>query len=168
MTKQQKVSIEQIDRLRAGLLDQTPHIKDEVEAALHADQNLAAENGRWERIRQQLDATEDNDIRSKNQLRLRRRSVLSGKAGRKPRRFTLPQMALATASGIALTLSAVLWFSYQPQSTVVIKTGVDSADDIVFRSAAEADGEFDLTNNVDFYVWMEKNELLIEEPDNGT
>lgn len=169
MTDRQNVSIEQIDQLHAGLLDNTPHLKAQVEAALQQDQNLTAEYARWQQIRQQLESAEDNDVGLKNQLRLRRRSVLSGEAGKKPRRFTLPQMALATATSVALTLGVVLWFADQPHSTVVMQTIDDSTQAIVYSPPSGKTGEFDLTNNVDFYVWMERqNNLFIEVPRNGT
>ncbi len=169
MTNRQNVSIEQIDRLRAGLLDHSPNTKKRVESALREDQSLTAEYSRWEKIRQQLETAEDGDIRLKNQLRLRRRSVLSGHAVKKPRRFTLPQMALATAASVALTLSVVLWFTDNSQTAVVMQPGDDTTTGFAYKSTAKTNVDFDLTNNVDFYVWMERqNELFTEAPRNGT
>lgn len=169
MTDRENVSIEQIDQLRAGLLDNTPQLKAQVEATLHEDQNFAAEHNRWEQILQQLESAEANDIGLKNQLRLRRRSVLSGKAEKMSLRFTLPQMVLAAATSVALTLSVVLWFTDQPQTAIVMETSDDSTQTIVYRAPPDTTGEFDLTNNVDFYVWMERqNDLSMEVPRNGT
>ena len=170
MTKLKNLGIEQIDQLRAGLLDDAPQLKEETEAALVADKSLAMEHSRWEQIRQQLDKAEDSDIRLKNQLRLRRRSVLSGKAGvKKSRRFTLPQMALATVASVAVTLSAVLWLTDYSLTAVIPGAGYDSASGIVYSTTPDATGEFDLTNNIDFYTWMEhQSNLFTEVPDNGT
>lgn len=169
MNERQNLSTEFLDQLRAGLLEDDPKLKSQVEAILREDQKFAAENDRWEEIRRQLDSMEDSDIRLKNQLRLRRRSVLSGRAGRKTHRFTLPQMALATATSVAVTLSAVLWYNDFSQTTVVMEPSGDTATKIAYPTSTDETGEFDLTNNVDFYVWMEhQSDLFTQGPRNGT
>lgn len=164
MTKDQTVTVTQIDQLRAGVLDDAPELKAQVESALRQDRTLAAEYDRWNQFREQLESSKEEAIQLQNQLRLRRRAVLSGKAVTKPRRFTLPQMAVATAASVALTLALVLWINEAPQPNVVASTSSGTQKTLL----TDVDNA-NLTNNVDFYVWMERqNDLFVEVPRNGT
>ncbi|MDJ0958003.1 MAG: hypothetical protein QNI91_14135 [Arenicellales bacterium] len=171
MTKNQTVTVTQIDQLRAGLLDDSPKLKAKVESALHQDPALSAEYDRWNQVREQLESSKDDATKLQNQLRLRRRAVLSGKVTRKPRRFTLPQMALATATSVALTLGLVLWINQAPYpngaANLNASTPTKQATGVTSSNLSTVD--FDLTNNVDFYVWIERqSDLFVEVPRKGT
>ena len=171
MTKNQTVTVTQIDQLRAGLLDDSPELKAEIESALHQDPALSTEYDRWNKVREQLESSQDDATKLQNQLRLRRRAVLSGKAVKKPRRFTLPQMALATATSVALTLGLVLWLNQVPQPNVAANlsasTQTTQTNGVANTNLSTVD--FDLTNNVDFYVWIERqSDLFVEVPRKGT
>ena len=167
MTKNQTVTVTQIDQLRAGLLDSSPELKAQVESALCQDTTLSAEYDRWNQVREQLESSKDDETKLQNQLRLRRRAVLSGKAIKKPRRFTLPQMALATATSVALTLGLVLWLNQVPQPNVAanLNASTQPAQSTGMANTNLSTVDFDLTNNVDFYVWMERqSDLFVEVP----
>lgn len=161
------VTAVEVDQLRAGLLEGDPERRARVRAALLADQSLASANDLWDRMREHLDESGNDVTRLRNRLRLQRRRVLSGNTARKSRRFTLPQMALATATSVAVTMSLVLWLNQRPQQEVVSTTSAfDSqstqlVDSSTLQLTQQVD--FDLTSNVDFYVWMESQEDLIPE-----
>ena len=172
MTKNRAVTVTQVDQLRAGLLDTSPELKAQVESALRQDPTLAAEYKRWTQVREQLESSKEDETKLQNQLRLRRRAVLSGNVVTKPRRFTLPQMALATATSVALTLGLVLWLKEAPQPNVASNTGAD-IQTVLLTDVDEVNPtktvDLDLTNNVDFYVWMERqDDLFLEVPRKGT
>ena len=167
MTKNQTVTVTQIDQLKAGLLDDSPELKAKIESALDQDPALSAEYDRWNQIREQLESSKEDATKLQNQLRLRRRAVLSGKAIKRPRRFTFPQMALATATSVALTLGLVLWLNQLPQSNVAtnLNASTQTMQTTGVASTNLSTVDFDLTNNVDFYVWMERqSDLFVEVP----
>ena len=168
MNSDDTITTTQIDRLRAGLLDRNPALKSRVQTALSRDNQLAEQNELWTGVCEQLETSGKDDLRLTNQLRIRRRSVLSGRTADKPRRFTLPQMAVATVASMALTLSIVLLIGEQSRTGVTAISRVDSAappDSINpgLPTGTALDVDIDLTNNVDFYVWMENQ---MESPDN--
>ena len=171
MSKNQTVTVSQIDQLRAGLLDDTPELKKQIESALYQDPALNVEYDRWNRIREQLESSKADSTKLQNQLRLRRRAVLGGKAVRKSWRFTLPQMALATATTVVLTLGLVLWVNQVPQPNVT--ANLNASTQMTQTAGATSTNlsmvDFDLTNNVDFYVWIERqSDLFVEVPRKGT
>lgn len=171
MSKNQTVTVTQIDQLRAGLLDDAPELKAQIESALRQDPALGAEYDRWNLVREQLESSKDDATKLKNQLRLRRRAVLSGNTVRKPWRFTLPQMALTTATSVALTLGLVLWVNQVPQPDAA--ANLDASTKTVQSTGGASTNlptvDFDLTNNVDFYVWIERqSDLFVEVPRKGT
>lgn len=174
MNSNDTITTTHIDRLRAGLLDRDPALKSRVQSALSRDNQLAEQNELWTGVCEQLETSGSDDPKLTNQLRIRRRSVLSGRATGKPRRFTLPQMAVATAASMALTLSIVLWFGERPNTGISSITQVDSATTADSNIAGRATGtaadiEIDLTNNIDFYAWMEdQDDLYIEMPHKGS
>jgi hypothetical protein len=161
--------MEQIDRMRAGLLDRVREGR--LRAAIEHDDRLSRGCEIWESLRRQFDASAADDPRLTNQLRLRRRAALSGKAATHPRRrFTLPQMALATAASVALTLGIVALTGQQrpagsPVSPALQLASTDLANAYVSNVV---DIELDLTDNVDFYAWMGgQPEETIELPGTG-
>jgi len=168
MNKNPEVTTTQIDQLRAGLLDRNTALGSRVHSALDQDDHLSQQDELWARVCEQLDTCRDDDPKLTNQLRIRRRSILSGRAPGKPRRFTLPQMALAAAASVALTLSVVLWFGGQSRtgaqsiahSELVASTNTNNPDS---STGANINIDMDLANNVDFYVWIDdRHGLFIE------
>jgi hypothetical protein len=173
MNNDDTITTTHIDQLRAGLLDRDLALKSRTRSALSRDHHLSAQNELWTGACEQLEISGNDDLRLTNQLRIRRRSVLSGRAAGKPRRFTLPQMAVTTVASMALTLSIVLLFGEQPRPGASSITQVDSAappDSInpginpVLPSGTALDVDIDLTNNVDFYVWMEGQMASPDDP----
>lgn len=174
MTKTpENVTSVQADKLRARLIDGESFYGPDA----HTTRNHSADPTRhyriWEQVRGQLDASATEDPRLTNQLRIRRRAVLSGKtAGKARHRFTLPQMAIATASSVALTLGIVSWIGGHPPaapapvSKAVQIASTDLANAIVSNVV---DIDLDLTHNVDFYAWMGvQPDTLVEPPGKGT
>ena len=171
MSKNQTVTVTQIDQLRAGLLDDSPELKARIQSALRQDPGLAAEYNHWNQVREQLESSKNDAPRLQNQLRLRRRAVLSGKAITKSRRYTLPQMALATATSVALTLGVVLWINQvsQPNVAANLNASTQAIQSADMDNTNSTPVDFDLTNNVDFYVWIERqDDLFVEVPRKGT
>ena len=170
MTERRKVTVTDIDQLRAGLLDHDPQVKAKVESAMEHDQALRAEFKRWDSIGDQLESIKTSTTQLNNQLRLRRRQILSGKTTTNRRRFSLPQMALATASSVALTLGLVmLLYDAPPPSTASSTATYTPTVRLTDASPMVSNVDFDLTNNVDFYVWMEdQNDVVMEVPRKGT
>ena len=173
MTTAEKVTLMQADRRRAGLLGNEPGLESAVSAALETGGDLAGSERIWDRVCRELDASAFDDPRLTNQLRIRRRTVLSGKAsGETRRRFTLPQMAVATAASVALTLGVVSWIGSPPSGA---ETPVSRAVQIASTNLANAivsnvvDIDLDLTDNVDFYAWMGgQTDTIIEPLGKGT
>lgn len=170
MTEKTTITSREIEELRAGLLDDDPRTKSAVESALDRDEALRAEFERWESIPEQLETAKTADTQLNNQLRLRRRQILSGKTTTTQRRFSLPQMALATASSVALTVGVVTWLYETPSSNIASNTGIHTPTVHLTDTAPMVRNvDFDLTNNVDFYVWMEdQNDVVMEVPRKGT
>lgn len=167
MNEHEQVTAEQADRLRAGLLDRDPALESRVRSALKRDGDLARRNELWTLVCGQLQASANDDSRLTNQLRIRRRAVLSGRAVKARRRFTLPQLALATATSVALTLGVMLWMGEHPPAA---RAPVSRALQIASTDLAHAfvsnvvDIDLDLADNVDLYVWMEGQPAAIIDP----
>lgn len=172
MTTAEKATDTHVDRLRAGLLGNEPGLEPSVRAALESGGDLAGREKIWDQVCGALDASASDDPRLTNQLRIRRRAVLSGKArGEIRRRFTLPHMAVATATSVALTLGFVSWMGQPPTgadgpiSQAVQIASTDLANAIVSNVV---DIDLDLTDNVDFYAWMGGQAgMSIESPEQG-
>lgn len=162
----------QADKLRAGLLDgESIYGLDARSARNHRDPTR--HNQIWDQVREQLDASATDDRRLTNQLRIRRRAVLSGKAaGKARRRFTLPQMAIATASSVALTLGIVSWIGgHPPEAPAPVSKAVQIASTDLANAIVSnvVDVDLDLTDNVDFYAWMGvQPDTLVEPRGKGT
>ena len=177
MNSDNTITTTHIDQLRAGLLDQDLALKSRTRSALRRDNHLSERNDLWTAVCEQLETSGKDDLRLTNQLRIRRRSALGGRAADKPRRFTLPQMAVATVASMALTLSIVLLIGEQSRTgvTAISQVGSVAPSESInpgLPTGTALDVDIDLTNNVDFYVWMENqmespDDLYIEMPRKG-
>lgn len=172
MNKHEQVTAEQADQLRAGLLDRDPALEFRVRSALKRDGDLARRSELWSRVCGRLQASANDDSRLTNQLRIRRRAVLSGTAVKSRRRFTLPQLAFATATSVALTLGVMLWMGeHPPAARAPVSWAVQIAStDLAYAIVSNVvDIDLDLADNVDFYAWMEgQPAATIEHPGKGT
>ena len=172
MTTGENINVMHADRLRAGLLDDDPELSRAVRTALEPGGQLEDSDDVWNRVYEEFEASANENPRLTNQLRIRRRAVLSGKAPNiKRRRFTLPHMAFATAASVALTLGIVSIIggtapTEAPVSRALHMAATDLANAYVSNVV---DIDLDLTNNVDFYAWMGgRNDLAVEPEGKGT
>lgn len=134
---------EKFDSLRAGLRVEDVDFKDAGTPKL-----IDRENAYWQRI---VDALEQgvNDNRALcNQLRLRRRQVLSGRV-RPKRGAALPRFALATAAGAVVFVTAGAWWDSIPGEPASEVTRTASIESMNVDNTEFAD-------NIDFYTWLDK------------
>jgi hypothetical protein len=155
MTEIDKSTADLVDQLQAGLLDDRPDLKARAEQAVA--NNPAMRHGH-EVVRhsiRHLDESADNAVTINNQLRLRRREVLSGNAHRPaPRRA--PRLVLGAAATVVLAV-AIGWFSLPALNEMPnLLSGVDRED------------ISDLADNLDFYVWLETRGQTPGQSRNGT
>lgn len=155
MTEIDKSIADLVDQLQAGLLDERPHLKARAEQALA--NNPAIQQGREavHRTIRDLDESADNAVVINNQLRLRRREVLTGKMRRSaPRRA--PRLVLGAAA--TMVLAAVIgWFTLPALNQVPN-----------LFSGADREDISDLADNLDFYVWLENRGQSSVKSRNGT
>ena len=143
-----------LDKLRAGLLDKQPEIKAQMEQAIDDEPELQREHHAVRRLIGQLEKSADNATAINNQLRLRRREVLTDTVTKvaRPRGTWI---TLAAAASLLLAL-AVGWF---------LLPNPHSASN--FLSAPGSEEISDLTDNLDFYVWLETRGHILPRSDNG-
>lgn len=134
--------------LRAGLLDDDPVRRDEVAAALAGDPALAKADTFWQRAVEELDTPESTGTRTSYQLRARRREALRGTSRMEASRGPWPRVALATAFSMLLALSVTWFFGNSITSPAPSNQGV---------VAAGGEDLKEITDNLDFYVWMENH-----------
>ena len=79
------ITNEELDRLRAGLYDDDPALRQRLEAALANDPALRERQQLWPELRDALDETAASATAVNNQLRLRRRQILNGEYHRRRR-----------------------------------------------------------------------------------
>ncbi len=155
MTEIDKSTADLLDRLRAGLLDDQPDLKARAEQAIA--NNPAMQHGH-EVVRhtiRHLDESADDAVAINNQLRLRRREVLSGNVRRSaPRRA--PRLVLGAAATVVLAV-AIGWFTLP---------ALNQLPNLV--SGADRKDISDLADNLDFYVWLETRGQGPGKSRNGT
>lgn len=131
------------DSLRAGLRVEEIDFKDADTPKL-----IDRENAYWQRVVDALDEGVNHDRALCNQLRIRRRQVLSGQFSRKGG-AGVPRIALGTAAGAAVFVALGAWWDFIPG---------ESQPDVTRTASIESmdidNSEF--TNNIDFYTWLEK------------
>lgn len=134
---------EKFDSLRAGLRVEDVDFKDAGTPML-----IDRENAYWQRIVDTLDEGVSHDRALCNQLRLRRRQVLSGRFSRK-RDAGLPRFAVGTAAGAAVFVAIGAWWDSMPNEPAGDLTRTASIETMDVDNA-------EFTNNIDFYTWLEK------------
>lgn len=134
---------ETLDSLRSGLPVEDVDFKDSSMPKL-----FDRENAYWQRIIDSLEEDANSNRTLCNQLRIRRREVLSGRCPRE-RRAGMPRFAVGMAAGAVLFLAVTLFWTPAPKR---LETGLTQTASI--QSAELENSEF--ANNIDFYTWLEK------------
>ncbi|MDH3637149.1 MAG: hypothetical protein OES09_01625 [Gammaproteobacteria bacterium] len=144
---------DQLDRLRAGLLDDDPVLTKRIKESLVSEPEAAARNGIWQRLAHELDVSLEQSFALVNQLRLRRREALTGK--RRLRPFA-PVIAAGAMAALALVLGVTLFIDRDdtPATSAAVEAPQMVAKATDYRVQANADDHRDLANNLDFYVWL--------------
>lgn len=137
MTEFDKSTADLVDQLQAGLLDHQPDLKARAEQAIADNPAMQQGHAVVRRVIRHLDEATDATVAVNNQLRLRRRQVLSGNARR-----SAPRLALGAAATLVLAV-AIGWFT------------LPALNDMPnLRAGAEREDISDLADNLDFYVWL--------------
>lgn len=145
---------EKFDSLRAGLRVEDVDFKDAGTPKL-----IDRENAYWQRIVDTLEEGVNHDRALCNQLRLRRRQVLSGRYKRGDREG-LPRFALGTVAGAAVLVAIGTWWNWmpgEPGSEVTRTASIESMD--------IDNAEF--TSNIDFYTWLEEESRTVADSGGG-
>jgi hypothetical protein len=155
MTDIDKSTADLVDQLRAGLLDDRPELKARAEQAVANNPAMQQEHEVLRHAIRHLDESAEDAVAINNQLRLRRREVLSGNARRfAPRRAS--RLVLGVAATVVLAV-AIGWFTLPGFNLIPnLVSGVDRED------------ISDLADNLDFYVWLETRGQAPIKSRNGT
>jgi hypothetical protein len=154
MHEQAHPDTELLDRLRAGLLDDSIEIKDRLEHHLVACPQCRSRLHAWEHLgRHAIEAWPVADEKLSVGLKLARRQAMT--AGRSRRTMRYP--VLATAAVLLIAVSAGLW--------TLRHEFVDTMP-MMARTSEEIP---DLYEDLDFYLWManQGNDKTQEQGGNG-
>ena len=136
-----------LDRLRAGLLDDSTELRAHVEACTVCRQRLAI----WDQLARALPAGISPDGTLAEQLRTRRQAALAGLAtGRTAggRRWAPQYLAMAaTVTAVAIGVGVFLTLD---------REGSDVAPDAL---SAQAERPSDIYADIDFYLWLTQEGL---------
>ncbi len=145
-----------LDRLRAGLLDDTTELRAHVEACTVCRQRLAV----WDRLARALPAGISPDGTLAAQLRVRRQAALAGLAtvhapgaGRwAPRYLAMAAAVAAVAIGVGVFMA-------------LDRGGSDTAPNAL---SVQVDRPPDIYADIDFYLWLTKEGLPENTPGNAS
>ena len=140
------ISSERLDRLRAGLYEDQTEQREQLQKT-----SAGTPGDPWAPVLAEGDALAEGSAAVNNQLRLRRRQVLSGEYRGRPTR--LPQLAMAACAGVALTVAVAVM--RQPTEPVALTSNTVPAG--AWQEVP------DLADNVDFYHWMENRAVVATE-----
>jgi hypothetical protein len=146
---------ELLDRLRAGLLDDSIEIKDRLEHHLVACPQCRSRLHAWEHLgRQAMEAWPVADKKLSVGLKLARRQAMA--AGRHRRIIRYP--VLATAAVLLIAVSAGFWTLRHEFVDTMPMTASTTSEEIP-----------DLYEDLDFYLWManQGNDKTQEQGGNG-
>lgn len=134
---------QKFDSLRAGLRVEDVDFQDAGTPKL-----IDRENAYWRRMVDTLEEGVSHDRALCNQLRIRRRQVLSGQFKRK-RSAGVPRFALGTAAGAAAFIAIGAWWDSLPGKPGAKVTRTASIESMDVNHA-------EFANNIDFYTWLEE------------
>lgn len=150
MQRDRRNEIEIFDSLRAGLRVEGIDFKDADTPRL-----IDRENAYWQRLINGLEADLSDDRRLCNQLRVRRRQVLSGQYRRRSEPG-LPQFAMGIAAGAVLFSSVGMWWGLSGGEPGTEVTRTASIETMNIDNA-------EFSNNIDFYTWLEEQNGIVAD-----
>lgn len=144
----QHPTTESLDRLRAGLLDESPVVKQEIEHHLANCATCRRQAGRWDDLVHVLDGTANNEAALAAELHARRRAALAGAATTPRQPWALPWPALATAAAVTLVLGLGIFLRLPSEITAPP----------TITQQAQIEPKADMFADIDFYVWLAEQE----------
>lgn len=145
---------EKFDSLRAGLRVEDVDFQD-----AYTPKRIDRENAYWQRIVDVLEEGVNSDRALSNQLRIRRRQVISGQFSR-GRRTELPRFALGSAAGVALFIAIGAWWDWMPDDPGINMTRTASIESLDIDNV-------EFANNIDFYTWLEEQSDTVADSGGG-
>jgi anti-sigma factor RsiW len=151
-------SLDQLDRMRCGLLDDDPDTRAVVAAHLETCPECKRQEALWPRVSQTLDhAAADRGIA--NALATRRRRALRGLSSRTPVTPHLRFAVAAALGAVAIGIGAVLMdMNKSPAPTSTVPTSTLAASDAPTP---------DLYADLDFYLWLMHKQAHADGSPNG-
>ena len=143
---------EDFDRYRSGLLDDEPEAKRRVEAS----PSHAPKAGLLRAVTAHLDEAAERELGIANELRRRRREVLSGRRRLAPR-FGLPALVTSAVASVIVGIAIGLLVGRATLSPVLPLVALD-----------ELEEAGDVVENLDFYDWLEGQNQTGGAPQSGT
>ena len=136
----QHPALEQLDRLRAGLLDDEMDTATILEAHIRNCPECQSHLSGWTRLQELAQSSEGDQLLLASRLREAREAALSAAA---PLKKPLLQPALAIAASLMLVTGLVLWSPW---------SALDLAPDQMAQHQEEPGP--DLYEDLDFYLWL--------------
>jgi anti-sigma factor RsiW len=151
---------EELDMLRAGLLDDEPARRALLTAHLERCAECRSRTGLWQRVATGLDENARADSALNAALAARRRAALAAGQPAHPRR-TWNRALIATAASVAVSIGLGLgiWYGTQLQT---VRAPTPMVSQAVNEDAT------DLYSNIDFYVWLGDQDASSTENGNET
>ncbi len=150
MHNQRHPDTEQLDRLRAGLLDDRPEEKAAIEQHLAGCDHCRIHTGIWQQLDPNALGPQVDTGRIGSALQTARRQALAGGGSANERRRSL--LPYAAAATLVLAVTVGLWTT---------RPGIDTTNMV-----AETLTVPDIYEDLDFYLWLaNQNE---RETDNGS
>lgn len=131
-------------RYRSGLLDGDPEMKRRIGDMLATQPDAAREREALHTVTTHLDQATDRQLSVANELRRRRREVVSGHRRLAPPRYGLSALAASAVTSIVMGIAIGL---------VIGRATVSPTLPLVALEESEDAG--DVVENLDFYDWLE-------------
>ena len=151
MHNQQHPDSETLDRLRAGLLDDSPEEKAAVEAHLASCERCRSYSDTWQQLGPDALGPRMDELALGKALQNARRQALTQGSGSHARHRRL--LPYAAAASLVLAVTVGLW---------TIQPGIDTNEKVVDSSQTVPD----IYEDLDFYLWLANQHE--NETDNGS
>jgi anti-sigma factor RsiW len=158
--RQQHPTDDELDMLRAGLLDDEPARHARVVAHAEGCAICRTRLGLWQRVAAELDQSTETDAALSAALAERRQAAIAAAQPAQPHRgWNRALVATAASVAISIGLGLGMWYRTQIQTASIPAPMVSQAGD---EDAA------DLYSNIDFYVWLGNQDAKPSQKGNET